>query len=136
MNEISPPERSLSGLFTELTRETATLFRQEIQLAKVELAEKARQAGSGAVITGVGAAFLFIGIQAVVAAAILGLAKVLDDWLAAWVVGCVVLLAGAGLLARGLANLKRDNLTPKRTIDTLRATTRWARDPSPKEEMP
>jgi len=61
---------------------------------------------------------------------------VLDDWLAALVVGLVILLAGAGFLARGLANLKRGNLTPKRTIDTLRANTRWARDQLPKEEMP
>ncbi|MBI5162735.1 MAG: phage holin family protein [Magnetospirillum sp.] len=127
MTEITP-DRTLAGLFTELTRETATLFRQEISLAKAEVAEKIRQAGSGLIMLTIGGLLLFVALQALLAAAVLGLALRIPPWLAALAVAVAVAVVGAGVLARGLANLRRETLAPQRTIDTLRANTRWARE--------
>lgn len=122
------PERSLGSLFSELTRETATLFRQEVRLAKAELADKAKQAGRGATEMVAGGLVLFVAFQALVAAAILGLALVVQPWLAAVIVGVALALVGILVLSRGLANIRSDNLAPKRTIDTLRDNTRWAKE--------
>lgn len=122
------PDRSLGSLFTELTRETATLFRQEIRLAKAELTDKAKQAGRGAAELVVGGLVVFLALQALVAAAILALALVVQPWLAALIVGIAVALIGTVALARGLANIRSDNLAPKRTIDSLRDNTRWAKE--------
>lgn len=127
MTEITP-DRTLAGLFTELTRETATLFRQEISLAKAEVAEKVRQAGSGLIMLTAGGLLLFVALQALLAAAVLGLALRIPPWLAALAVAVAVAVVGAVVLARGLANLRRETLAPQRTIDTLRANTRWARE--------
>lgn len=131
MNEISPPERSLATLFTDLTRETGMLFRQEVQLAKAEITEKIGQAGNGLIATAVGAVLLLVGFQALVAAAILALALVLDWWAAALIIGAVLALIGGIALARGLASFRRSNITPRRTLDTLRANARWAREQMP-----
>ncbi|CAA7619423.1 phage holin family protein [Magnetospirillum sp. UT-4] len=122
------PDRSLAGLFGELTRETAQLFRQEIDLAKAELAEKARQAGWGAAELITGGLVLFVAFQALVAAAILGLATVIALWAAAAVVGLALAVIGAAVLARGLAAMRGENLTLRRTFETFRDNTRWAKE--------
>ncbi|HSV28325.1 MAG TPA: phage holin family protein [Candidatus Omnitrophota bacterium] len=127
MNDIHP-DRSLASLFTELSRELGTLFRQEIQLAKVEATEKAKQAGAGAAEVAVGGLILFVAFQALVATAILGLSYVVEPWLAALIVAVAIAVVGAVVLAKGLSNLRGDNLTPRRTIDTLRANTQWAKE--------
>lgn len=121
-------ERSLGSLFTDLTRETGTLFRQEVELAKTEMTEKVRQATSGIVASAVGGLLLFVAVQALAAAAILGLSTRVQPWLAAVIVAVAVALVGAVVLAKGIANLKGENLAPRRTLDTLRANSRWARE--------
>ncbi|MEW5729947.1 MAG: phage holin family protein [Pseudomonadota bacterium] len=127
MNEIHP-DRSLGSLFTELTRETTTLFRQEIRLAKAEMAEKARQAGAGAAAAVAGGLLLFVAFQALVATAIIALAYVVEWWLAALIVALAVGLVGAVVLSKGLSNLRGENLRPRATIDSLRGNARWARE--------
>lgn len=127
MNEIHP-DRSLGSLFNELTRETSTLFRQEIELAKAEVTEKARQAGTGAAMAAAGGLILFVAALALVATVIIGLSYVMEPWLAALLVTVVVAIIGGIVLAKGLSNLKGDNLTPRRTIDTMRANAQFARE--------
>lgn len=122
------PDRSLGSLFSELTRETATLFRQEIRLAKAELADKAKQAGRGAAEVAIGGLVLFVALQALAATAILALANVVQPWLAALIVAVVLALIGIVVLARGLANIRSESLAPTRTMDTLRDNTRWAKE--------
>lgn len=122
------PDRPLASLFTELTRETATLFRNEVRLAKTELADKARQAGRGATEIAVGGVLLLVALHALAAAAILALALVLEPWLAALAVAVLVAVVGGLVLARGLVNIRSDRLTPRRTMDALRDNTRWAKE--------
>lgn len=123
--------RPLTALFTELTRETTALFRQEIQLARMELTEKVAQAGFGLGAVAVGAAVLMVAVLALVAAAILALATVMAAWQAALLVGVALALAGALVLGRGLAALQRRSLTPQRTLAALRANAHWARERMP-----
>lgn len=121
-------ERPLTTLFTELTQETVSLFRKEIQLARSELTDKARQAGRGATEIAIGAILLLVAVGALAAAAILGLSLVVQPWLAALIVAGVVALIGGILVAVGLSNVKSDNLAPRRTMDSLRDNTRWAKE--------
>lgn len=121
-------DRPLGSLFSELTQETANLFRNELRLARTELTDKARQAGRGAAEIGVGAVFLLVAVGVLAAAAVLGLALVLPPWAAALIVGVVALVIGGGLLALGLRTVRTDSLTPRRTMDSLRDNTRWAKE--------
>lgn len=124
----SMPERPLTTLFSELTQETMSLFRKEIQLARSELTDKARQAGRGAAEIAAGAVLLLVALGALAAAAILGLATVVQPWLAAVIVGVVLALIGGIVLSSGVSNVRTNSLAPHRTMDTLRDNTRWAKE--------
>jgi membrane protein len=91
-------DKPLGELVQDLSRQTSALIRQEMRLAQVELAEKGRHASKGAGMFGGAGAVALYGVGALVAAAILGLATVLEPWIAAAAVGAALLLV-AGLLA-------------------------------------
>jgi uncharacterized membrane protein YqjE len=91
-------DQSLSELVQRLSNQTATLVRDEIRLAQVELQEKGKRAGIGAGMFGGSGLVALYGLGALIAAAIMGLAAAVDGWLAALIVA-VVLFAVAGVLA-------------------------------------
>ncbi len=96
---VQPPaQQSIGQLIGNLSEQAARLVRAEIDLAKAEIAAKAKQAGIGAGMLA-GAAFLgFFAFAGVITTAILGLAEALPAWLAALIV-TVLLLVGTALLA-------------------------------------
>ncbi len=120
-------ERSLGELFSDLTRELGALVRQEITLAKTEMTTKASRAGKDVGFLAVGGAVAYAGFLAILAAIILALALVLPGWLAAAIVGIVVAALGGFLVMRGLSDLKRENLAPEQTIQTLQEDATWAK---------
>ncbi|MCW2958366.1 MAG: hypothetical protein JWP18_1169 [Solirubrobacterales bacterium] len=86
-------------LLTRLSEQTSALVRQELKLAQLELQEKGKHAGIGAGLLGAAGVVALYGGGALVAMAILLLATALDHaWLAALIVGAV-LLAVAGIMA-------------------------------------
>jgi uncharacterized membrane protein YqjE len=91
-------ERSVGDLVQQLSEQTATLVRQEMRLAQVEVREKGKRAGIGAGLFGGAGLVALYGVGAVVAAVIMLVATAVEPWISALIVG-VVLLAGAGILA-------------------------------------
>ena len=91
-------DRPLGDLVQELSQQTATLVRQEMRLAQVELQEKGKHAGIGAGMFGGAGLVALYGAGAVIAATIMLIATAVEPWIAALIVG-VVLLAVAGVLA-------------------------------------
>jgi hypothetical protein len=88
----------LAELVKQLSEQSSRLARQEVELAKAELAVKGKQAGIGVGMFGGAGAFGFYGLGALIAAAVLALATAVTAWLAALIVA-VVLAAIAGMLA-------------------------------------
>jgi len=121
-------ERSLGELFAELARETSTLVRQEVALARTEMIQKAAEIGRDSRTIGIGGAIAYAGFLALVAALILGLGQLVPLWLSALIVGLVVAGVGYAVLQRGVTALKRANLAPKETIETLKEDAEWAKD--------
>ena len=127
--EVRPTqERSIGELFGDLARELATLVRQEIQLAKVEMSEKAAQAGKDAGMVALGGTLAHAGLLAVIAAVILALGTVVHLWVSALIVGVVVLTIGAVLARNRLQAMKRIDPAPRQTIESLKEDARWARE--------
>lgn len=91
-------EPTTGRLVHDLTEQTRELVRGEVALAKAELSDTVKHAGIGAGLFGGAGVIALYGVGALVAAAIAGLAVVLDVWLAALIVG-IVLLAVAGVAA-------------------------------------
>lgn len=109
---------STGDLVTRMAGQVSALVRGELELARTELAEKGKRAGAGAGLAGAGGVVALYGVGALVAAAVAGLALVLDVWLAAVIVG-VALLVVAGVLAlAGRAQLRRAvPPVPERAVD-------------------
>ena len=93
-----PSSATTGELVKKLSTQLSDLIRGEMALARAELTAKGKRAGTGAGLAGAGGVLALYGGGALVAAAIAGLATVLDVWLAALIVG-VVLLVVAGELA-------------------------------------
>ena len=121
-------DRSVGELVQQLSQQTATLIRQEMRLATAELQEKGKHAGIGAGMFGGAGLVALYGVGALIAAAIIGIGTLLEPWIAAVIVG-VVLLAMAGILAL-TGKQKVDEATPplpeqaiesaKRDVDEVR----------------
>lgn len=102
-----PAELSTGDLVSRLSSQVTELVRGELELARTELATKGRRAGAGAGLAGAGGVVALFGVGALVAAAVAGLATVLDVWLAALVVGVVLLVVAGALALAGRSQIRR-----------------------------
>lgn len=116
-------ERTVGQLVSDATREVSELVRYEIALAKAELKDDAKQAGTGAGLFG-GAGFL--GVVAFVllcVAAAYGLHEGAGWplWLSYLLVAVVLLVVAGILAALGRSRVRRVH-PPERTIATAKDT--------------
>ena len=122
-------DRSLGELFAELARETSTLVRQEVQLARDEVSQQVARVGRNIGALVAGGAVAYAGFLAILAAVILLLGDLgLPWWLAALLVGVVVAGIGAALVARAITALKQTDLVPRQTVETLREDQEWVKE--------
>lgn len=125
-------EKSLGALFAELAQETSSLVRQEVQLAKSELTQSATEIGKAMGFMVVAGAIAYAGFLALLTAIILGLWYAgLTGWVAALLVGLVVIAISVILIQRARAMLNAANLAPRKTVASLKEDTEWV-----KEQMP
>lgn len=128
-------ERSLGELFSELSKETSTLVRQEVALAQVEITKKARRVGTNIGYLVVGGTIAYVGSLVLVATLIIGLAQLastLFEWTittSLWVIGLIVgsAIVGIGymLATKALETLKNTDLKPEQTIETVKEDIEW-----------
>ena len=122
-------ERSLGDLFGDLTREMGTLVRQEVELAKTEMTQKASQTGKNVASMVAGGAVAYAGFLAILAGIIIGIASLgVPWWLSALIVGLVVGGVGYFLIQKGRDALKQESLAPRQTINTLKEDAQWAKE--------
>ncbi len=124
----SKDERSLGELFSALAQDTSTLVRKEVQLAKTEMTQKASRVGKDVGFLAAGGAVAYAGLLAILAGIIVLLGQVIPMWLSALLVGVVVAGVGYFLVRKGLDALKREDLAPRQTIETLKEDGQWAKD--------
>ena len=66
------------------------------------------------------------GLLVILAALVAGLIQLgLQAWLAALIVAAITMGVGYVLMNRGIAGLKRTELAPRQTIETLKENARW-----------
>jgi hypothetical protein len=111
---------STPGLLSRLLGDFTALLRNEIALAKAELAESATRAKAGLAALMGAIATLLAGSLVLVAALVLALAEVMEPWLAALIVGVVITGVGVALLIAA----KKSLLPPRVEIDRTRAAVR------------
>ena len=121
-------ERPMPELLKDLSQQTTTLVRQEIELAKAEMTAKGKQVGIGAGAFGGAALVGLYAVGALTACLILALSTAVAGWLAALIVG-VVYAAVAGVLA--LVGRKKAQAgappVPERAISSTKEDVEWAK---------
>jgi membrane protein implicated in regulation of membrane protease activity len=120
-------ERTFGQLVADATSEVSTIMRQEIELAKAELAASAKNAAAGGALFGAAGYFVFLAVIIFVISGAYGLvAAGLAPWLAFLIVGVVlVLLAGiCALIGRGrfkkVAGPKKAIASTQATVEALK----------------
>ncbi len=121
-------DRSLGELFSELTRQMSALVRQEVNLAKAEMTQKARDTGKDAGYLAVGGAVAYAGFLIILVGLMLLLGIWIPMWISALIVGVIVAGVGAFLVQRGRDRLTKRSLAPQQTVDTLKETAQWAKE--------
>ena len=101
---------------------------QEVQLAKLELGEKASTMRKGVVLVVGGGLLAYGAFLTVVAAIVLALiATGLPSWVAALIAAVVLGAIGYLLIHSGITSLRPQHLNPHHTIDTLKEDAQWLR---------
>ena len=121
-------DRSIKRLAANVQEDASLLVRQEIELAKAEMAEKGRTAASGLGMVGGGGVVALCAAGAVTAFLILVFSLFLPAWAAAVIVGAA-LAALAYLLVRQGKERVADagKPVPEQTIETVKEDVAWAK---------
>lgn len=128
LRDRTSEEASVPELVKALTEQTSRLARQEVELAKTELAAKGKRAGIGAGMFGGAGIFGFYTLGALTAAAILGLATAVAAWLAALIVAVVLGAIGGSLALIGKENIERATPpVPEQATESTKEDVRWAK---------
>jgi membrane glycosyltransferase len=137
MNSDTTQATSIPGLLRELRDEASTLLRQQVALAKVELKENVSEFGGhvakiavGGVVTLIGATVLLIGVGQLLGVLLeaAGLSNDTAQWLGPVIIGLIVAVIGWAMLAKAKKAIAHESLTPRKTIETLKADQRWAQN--------
>jgi uncharacterized membrane protein YqjE len=121
--------RGIGALLRDLAEGSVTLVRDEVRLAKMELAGAAKGAAMGTAYTATGVAFAALGGLSLV----IGLALLVGDqwlpadlyWLAALILMVITGALAAWLAKRGLSIVSPSELVPNETVTTLKEDKEW-----------
>ena len=127
MHETDLRERSIPDLLKQLSEDTSTLVKQELELARAELTEQGKRAGKGAGMLGGGALFGLGAFGALTACIIALIATATATWVAALIVAAVYGAIAAVLAMRGKNEIQEATPPAPQTVDTLKEDARWAK---------
>jgi uncharacterized membrane protein YqjE len=121
-------EQSTGDLLKQLSQETTTLVRQELELARAELTEKGKQAGKGAGLVGGAGVTGHMALFALTLTAIFVLATFMTGWLAALLVTLVWGAVAATLALIGKNRIQEATPPAPQTVETVKEDVRWAKN--------
>jgi uncharacterized membrane protein len=125
--KASAAESSPGQLAAEVAKDMSTLVRQEIALAKTELQQEAKTAGTAVgAFGGAGFAGYFV-LVFLSLAGMYGLDAVMPIGWAALIVAGVWAVIAAVLAVVGRSRLKAFSPKPERTIETVKEDVQWAK---------
>jgi len=122
-------DASLGDVAKQLTKDVSILVRQEVELAKAELAEKGKQIGVGGAMFGGAAVAGWMGLAALTACLILLLALAMPGWVAALIVAAIWGAVAGVLALRGRDRIKQGTPpVPEQTIESVKEDVQWLKN--------
>ena len=129
-NATDARERPIGELVKDLSSQTSTLVRQEIELARAELQQKGKLAGKGAGMRGGAAVAAVLALGALTA----GLVALLDTAMATWVAALIVMalwaIVALVLAKAGQKSLQKATPPVPQTVETVKEDIQWAKNPT------
>ena len=114
-------DRSTGELVKQLSEQVTVLIRDELKLAQLEMTRKGKQAGVGAGLLGGSGAVALYGVGCLIACAIIAISGGVAAWLAALIVGAVLLaVAGIGTLIGKGRLQKATPPVPEQAVDSVK----------------
>jgi Putative Actinobacterial Holin-X, holin superfamily III len=121
-------DKPLPELLKQLSEQTASLVRQEMELAKAEMTVKGRRIGIGAGAFGGAGLLGLFAFGALTAGFILALDLAVAGWLAALIVaGVYALMAGVAALFGKRKVQQGSPPVPERAIDSTKEDVEWTK---------
>jgi len=121
-------ERPLGEIARDLTRDVSLLVRQEVELAKAEMAQKGRVAAPGLGMIGGAGVVGLMSAGSLTACLILALSIFLSEWLSALIVGAVFAAVAYLLVKQGKERVGDAGApVPQQTIETVKEDVEWAK---------
>jgi Putative Actinobacterial Holin-X, holin superfamily III len=123
-------ERPIGELVRELSAQTSTLVRQEIELARAELQQKGKLAGKGAGMLAGAAAAALLALGVLTAGLVALLDEAMPTWAAALIVMALWAIVALVLAKAGQKSLERATPPAPQTVETVKEDIRWAKNPT------
>src|SRR5215217_6613248 len=121
-------ERPIGEVAKSLTSDLSLLLRQEIDLAKAEMAEKGRTAAPGLGMFGGAGVVALCAAGALTAFLVLVFSLFLAEWAAALIVGAVLAAVAYVLIRQGKERVaEAGKPVPEQTIETVKEDMEWAK---------
>ena len=127
-NENELRDRPIGEVAKDLTSDLSLLVRQEIELAKAEMAQKGRTAAPGLGMFGGAGIVALCAAGVLTAFLVLVFSLFLPEWAAALIVGAVLAVAAYMLVMRGKERVEQaGSPIPEQTIETVKEDVEWAK---------
>jgi VIT1/CCC1 family predicted Fe2+/Mn2+ transporter len=121
-------ERPIGEVAKNLTSDLSLLLRQEIELAKAEMAQKGRTAAPGLGMFGGAGVVALCAAGALTAFLVLVFSLFLPDWAAALIVGVAMAAVAFVLIGKGKERIAdAGKPVPEQTIETVKEDVEWAK---------
>ena len=123
MNDERTPagEASTGQLMTQAMEDISTLIRDELQMAKQDLATTGKKVGMGAGLFGLAGTLALYGLGALIATIILAIAEGLEPWIAAGIVTLVLFVAAAVAALVGKGSISGAGDPPAARVESVKA---------------
>lgn len=117
---VRASDKGVVDIAGDALKEIAVLLQTELQLLRVELAEKLTFTALSVALIGAGVVLLMATIVLLLQAAVTGLAAYGFSWpIATLIVAMATLVVGAGLIWLGINRLTLARLAPSKTLEQL-----------------
>jgi uncharacterized membrane protein YqjE len=106
-NRVASDSASTGELVTRLSEQVSALVKDELALARAEMTEKGKRAGTGAGLIGGGTVLALYGVGLLLVTIVAALDLAWPTWVAALVVAVVVFAVAAVLAVLGRSQVKK-----------------------------
>lgn len=120
-------DQSLGELFGQLGEDLSGLISTQMELARAELTQEAKQAGKAAGMLGAGSVFAYLALTLLCFAAAWGLSEIVPEGVAFLIVAVVVGIVAAALVVAGRKQVEAAKEVAPETIDTIKEDVKWTR---------